>query len=184
MPSQFPPVGSKMLFRKGAHMISTFLQWGPLRLNLTSWIVLGGMNLEWVLMHWHWEPLSSLFSRALPVEQNSVVSRYMNSVFICSPEANCIPSCNLILVPQTLCFLDADTKLTAGCWDKINSICTTQQLHFQSCWCADAFELKFRLLSFCHDHLLIFFLANRVILALSSICLQKIKLHKGCNCNL
>lgn len=133
-------------------MISTFLQWGPLWLNLTSWIVLGGMNLEWVLMHWHWEPLPSVFSGALPMEQNSVTSRYMNSLFICSPEANCIPSCSLNLVPQTLWF--------AGCSDKINCICTTQQLHFQSCWCAGAFEFKLGLLSFCHGHLPIFFILS------------------------
>lgn len=36
-------------------------------------------------MQWHWEPLSSAFSRALPVEQNSVISGYVNSVFICPP---------------------------------------------------------------------------------------------------
>lgn len=48
------------------YMTSTFLQWGPLCVSFTSWMALGGMNLEWVAMHWQRSSVAIL-ARALPV---------------------------------------------------------------------------------------------------------------------
>lgn len=54
--------------RRATYMTSTFLQWGPLCVSFTSWMALGGMNLEWVAMHWHRSSVAIL-GRVLPVSR-------------------------------------------------------------------------------------------------------------------
>lgn len=55
-------------------MISTFLQWGPLGVSFTSWMDLGRMNAEWVLMHWHRSSFA-IFTRVLPCDRAAETRR-------------------------------------------------------------------------------------------------------------